>query len=98
MGKWIDGEGSTPGAPTSQSVVLLGRPRAGLTSLKVTAAGAWQDDRTFQMQCRFYETPHHDTITCRFDGDRVIIEFLSSINQLYSVRETRPVLHGRIST
>jgi hypothetical protein len=72
-------------------------------ALKVAAEGAWNDDHTYEMQWRFYETPHHDTITCRFDGDQITIEFLSSIAEMVpaaarSEVEKRAVLKGHIST
>ncbi len=46
---------------------------------------------------QFYETPHHDTVTCRFDSDKVKIEFLSSVSEKLSAhKETRPALLGQI--
>ena len=49
------------------------------------------------MTWQFYETPHHDTVTCRFDSDKVKIEFLSSVSEKLSAhKETRPALLGQI--
>ncbi len=31
------------------------------------------------MMWRYNETPHHDNVTCQFDGDQVKIGFLSSV-------------------
>jgi CubicO group peptidase (beta-lactamase class C family) len=92
IGKWEDGVTDMPGVPPKFITVSDWRP------VKVTAAGSWKDEDTFEMQWRFYETPHYDTVTCRFDGDRVRIEFLNSIAQFSEARipETRPVLKGRI--
>jgi CubicO group peptidase (beta-lactamase class C family) len=99
IGKWADGVTNMPGTPPKLSEIIAGSdPRP----LQVAAAGAWKDDNTFEMRWRFYETPHHDTVTCRFDGDGVRIEFLNSITQLMGAHaeahpETRPVLIGRLS-
>jgi hypothetical protein len=50
------------------------------------------------MVWRFIETPHHDTVTCHFDGDSVRVEFLNSLTQLSaSHKEKRPAIEGRLS-
>jgi hypothetical protein len=50
------------------------------------------------MTWRFIETPHHDTVTCRFTGDTVSIEFMNSVTQHSpSHKETRPLLTGRLA-
>jgi hypothetical protein len=73
--------------------------RAGINKSKVAASGTWKDDQTFEMTWRFIETPHHDTVTCRFSGDEVKVEYLNSIAQLSPARkEERPPLIGRISS
>lgn len=40
----------------------------------VAASGAWIAPDTYMMQLCFYETPHAATITCRFDGNRLIYD------------------------
>ena len=42
------------------------------------------------MTWRYYETPHHDTVTCHFDGDAVRVEFLGSVAEKseHASRET----------
>jgi CubicO group peptidase (beta-lactamase class C family) len=87
--RWVDGETDLPGTPPKITVGDL-RP------VKIAARGTWQDENTWVMIWRYYETPHHDTVTCRFDGNNVKIEFLNSITQLSSSHpETRPALSGR---
>ncbi|HEX4119091.1 MAG TPA: serine hydrolase [Verrucomicrobiae bacterium] len=87
---WVDGVTSMPGTPPKITV-------GNLLPVKVAARGTWQDDNTWVMTWRYYETPHHDTVTCRFDSDGVKIEFLNSIAQKSSSHpEIRPVLTGRI--
>jgi hypothetical protein len=88
-GRWVDGQTAMPGTPPTltYSATGFGTP--------VAAAATWKSENTFEMTWRYYETPHHDTITCRFDGDKVRIEFLNSITQLSSShKEKRPVLEG----
>jgi CubicO group peptidase (beta-lactamase class C family) len=95
MGKWADGLTTMPGEPPA----LIPYNVHDRPPIRVAASGAWADDNTFEMQWRFYETPHHDTVTCRFSGSEVSIEFLNSITQALgpfrALRpETRPVLKG----
>jgi CubicO group peptidase (beta-lactamase class C family) len=85
MGKWVDGICNVPGTPPKITVGNL-RP------CKIAASARWKDDSTLEMIWRYYETPHHDTVTCHFDANNVAVEFLNSIPQH---KETRPVLRGR---
>lgn len=84
LGGWQDGICNVPGTPPKLTVGNL-RP------CKVAASGAWKDQHTFEMIWRYYETPHHDTVTCRFEGNNVTVQFTGS---LPGHTETRPVLHG----
>jgi CubicO group peptidase (beta-lactamase class C family) len=86
LGKWVDGECNMPGTPPKITVGDL-RP------CKIAAAAEWKDSNTFQMTWRYYETPHHDTVTCHFDGNNLTIQFQNSIP---GHPETRPILRGRI--
>jgi len=61
----------------------------------VAASGIWKDANTFEMLWRYFETPHHDTVTCRFDGDEVKISFLSSIAAMRNAKDGRPELAGK---
>jgi CubicO group peptidase (beta-lactamase class C family) len=88
MGKWVDGICNVPGTPPHISVGNL-RPS------KVAANARWKDADTLEMTWRYYETVHHDTVTCRFDGDTVTVTFLNSIPQPQH-KENRPVLHGKM--
>jgi hypothetical protein len=48
------------------------------------------------MVLRYYETPHHDTVTCRFEGDNVQIGFMNSMAQMSPApKDKRPVLQGQ---
>jgi CubicO group peptidase (beta-lactamase class C family) len=88
LGKWVDGVTNLPGIPPKITVGDL-RP------CKISASGAWRDENTFEMIWHFYETPHGETVTCRFDGDKVKVEFVTSIAQKNSKNPTpRLVLAG----
>jgi CubicO group peptidase (beta-lactamase class C family) len=92
MGKWETGETTMPGTPQRLTVGPTG------IKSKVAASGTWKNDNTFEMTWHFFETPHHDTITCSFEGDQVSVEFLSSVPQLMPNRkEKRPVLRGQLA-
>jgi hypothetical protein len=80
---------------------LLPAPRliagGGQMVSKIAASGRWKDDATFEMTWRFCETPHHDTVTCHFEGDKIKIEFMNSITQMNPARkDKRPVLQGQL--
>jgi hypothetical protein len=87
-GRWVDGITNMPGTPPKFLAVADPRP------VKVAAAGAWKDGKTFQMQWRFYETPHFDTVTCRFEGDELRIEFMNDV--IESFNGDASVLRGRL--
>jgi CubicO group peptidase (beta-lactamase class C family) len=97
LGKWVDGVTDMPGSPPRTRELaspVADRP----LQLKVAGASAWPSEQTLEMHWRFYETPHHDKVVCRFDGDSVQIEFANSITMLNAAShpETRPVLKGRV--
>jgi hypothetical protein len=67
---------------------------------KVAVAGAWKDAQTFEMQWRYYETPHYDTVTVHFIERRIEVSFLNSLTRMSSTlhAETRPMLKGIASS
>jgi len=87
---WVLGETDMPGTPPKLTVGPLGPVS------KVAAGGTWKDDQTFVMTWHFYETPHHDTVTCRFEGNKVSVQFLNSVTEkMPAHKETRPILQGQ---
>ena len=95
FGKWQRGETALPGTPPR--LISGGAARPG-TPFKIAAAAAWQDGNTLELMLRYYETPHHDTITCRFEGDAVQITFMNSMAAMSAnPKDSRPVLHGVLS-
>ena len=93
LGRWKLAETALPGTPPR--LVSGGAPKAVVKS-KVAIAGAWKDDKTFEATLRYYETPHHDTIMCRFEDGKVTVNFMNSIAAMGSnPTDKRPVLRGR---
>jgi hypothetical protein len=94
VGRWQRGETALPGTPPR--LISGGAPKSGMNA-KLAASGAWTDDNTFQMVMRYYETPHHDTLTCRFDESSVQISFMNSMAQMSPTpKDKRPVLEGKL--
>jgi CubicO group peptidase (beta-lactamase class C family)/predicted glycoside hydrolase/deacetylase ChbG (UPF0249 family) len=62
---------------TRKGPYLVARAKANLTGLspfKVAAAYRWQDEKTLVATLRYFESPHHETITLRFNGEEVKME------------------------
>lgn len=92
--RWERGTTALPGTPPR--IIAGGAPAPG-TSHPLVASGTWKDERTLEMMWRYIETPHHDLVSCRFDGDAVEITFQSSISRMRNAKDSRPVLRGRIT-
>jgi hypothetical protein len=90
LGEWRLGDTAMPGTPTKLGAGTLATPLR-----KVAASAAWLDASTLELTWRYLEFPHRDTVTCRFDADRVTLSFLSSITVLGRAAPTRPTLTGR---
>ena len=75
-----------------------GESEATLVGNRVRAAfGTWTDPNTFVMTWSFIKTPHSDTVTCHFDGEKVRLKFKSSIEAKAPNRGVaRPVLEGQL--
>ena len=96
IGRWERGETALPGTPPR--LISGGAPPKG-TKSKVAASGTWLDENTFEMMWRYYETPHHDTVTCRFKDNGVQIAFMNSMAQMSpSPKDGRTALRGRLAT
>jgi hypothetical protein len=92
--RWQRGEAALPGTPPR--LVSGGAPKPG-TKHPLVASGTWKDAQTFELTCRYIETPHHDTVTCRFDGDQVQVSFMSSIAAMNAnPHDSRPALRGKV--
>jgi CubicO group peptidase (beta-lactamase class C family) len=74
-GKWITGETTKPGPN------LLSRAKAhfaGLPPPKVAGCYGWKDSNTLELVLRYIESPHKETITCRFDQNKIAIDIKNS--------------------
>ncbi len=95
FGQWQSGETALPGTPVR--LISGGAPPAG-TLHPVTSAGGWTDDQTLRLKWRYIESPHHDNVVCRFDGDQVQITFTNSIAAMAGKsKDERPVLQGKLT-
>jgi CubicO group peptidase (beta-lactamase class C family) len=93
FGRWRTGETALPGTPPR--LISGGAPKPGTRS-KVAAAAAWKDGRTLELVLRYIETPHRDTITCRFEDGAARISFMNSIAAMGpKPKDSRPDLVGR---
>ena len=86
---WQRGATALPGTPPR--LISGGAPKPG-TPAKIAASAAWKDPNTLELLLRYYETPHHDKLHCRFDGDKVDIEMIASIGAV-----KRPILQGQLA-
>lgn len=95
LGQWQRGETRIPGTPPR--LISGGRPSVPPLS-KVAAACAWKDANRLEMVWRYYETPHHDTVTCAFDGDNLTISFVNSLASMNGkTKDTREPLTGKVA-
>ncbi len=93
VGQWRLGETALPGTPPR--LISGGAPPQG-TKSKLAASGTWVDPKTFVIVFRYYETPHHDTVTCNFDDNQVRITFMNSMAQMSArPKDRRPLLQGK---
>ncbi|MGA0556241.1 serine hydrolase domain-containing protein [Larkinella sp. VNQ87] len=92
LGRWAEGITDLSTIPLK----LVATPVPNETKTKLAASGAWSDENTFTMTWRFIETAHYDTVTCRFSGDDLKLEFRRSLAILTNGKDPRPVLEGKL--
>jgi hypothetical protein len=71
-GHWINGETSMLGPN------LLFDAKAyhvGLPPDKVAGSFSWKEDKTLELVMRYIESPHTETIVCKFDKDKISVGF-----------------------
>jgi CubicO group peptidase (beta-lactamase class C family)/predicted glycoside hydrolase/deacetylase ChbG (UPF0249 family) len=69
--------------------------RIGLPPFKISGSYAWKDEKTLELLVRYIESPHHETITCTFEGDYATVEFRNSFNA--PTRSSRAVLRKAVA-
>ena len=99
LGSWRDGYTELPGTPP-QWEELIGVDPSPRHPAKVAVAGAWKDAQTFEMQWRYYETPHFDIVTVHFTERHIEVSFQNSLTLMSTALHTerRPVLEGVASS
>jgi CubicO group peptidase (beta-lactamase class C family) len=69
-GQWIPGETSMP----CPNLLLRAKAHhAGLAPDKVEGSFGWKDDNTLELVLRYIESPHTETIDCKFDKDKISV-------------------------
>ena len=91
LADWLESMTELPTAPLK----LTGTYGKDGIPTRLAAAGAWTDPNTFTIALRFVETAHYDTLTCRFEGEGVQLQFRSSLSILNNAKDKRPPLTGK---
>jgi CubicO group peptidase (beta-lactamase class C family)/predicted glycoside hydrolase/deacetylase ChbG (UPF0249 family) len=77
-GKWEKGETTRYGP----NLVARARGnRLGLPTFKVAGSYNWKDNKTLELNLRYIESPHTETIRCSFEGEYVSLDFENSFNK-----------------
>jgi len=63
----------------------------------VAAAFGWQTDNTLVLTWRYIETVHGETFTCVFEGDKLTIKPLFSVNRLQGKPDDRADITGKMA-
>ena len=86
-GEWIRGETAKhgPNLASSEKVSFTS-----VSTFKVAGGFRWQDENTLELILRYIESPHTETLVCRFDKKKIEVEFQSSNN----FGRNNPVLKG----
>jgi CubicO group peptidase (beta-lactamase class C family) len=63
----------------------------------VAASYGWQNENTLLLTWRYIETVHGDSFTCVFDGGKVTIKPLFSVNRLQGKKDDRDDIVGNIN-
>lgn len=92
INRWAERESTFPTTPLKLVPTLT----PGEHQTLVAATGTWPDANTFLMTWRFIETAHYETVTCRFAGDTVSVEFENSLAKINKTKDPRPVLQGKL--
>jgi CubicO group peptidase (beta-lactamase class C family) len=69
-GQWITGETTLHGP----NLLLLAKAHfVGLPPAKVAGSFSWKDENTLELVLRYIESPHTETITCKFDKNKILV-------------------------
>ncbi|HVM88266.1 MAG TPA: serine hydrolase [Puia sp.] len=76
-GKWQHGETSLPGPALGEAGM---EDRSMLYPAKVEGSYSWKDRQTLQLMLRYIESPHSETFTCVFDGNKLSMQIAKSLD------------------
>jgi CubicO group peptidase (beta-lactamase class C family) len=76
LGRWSQGD-TTFAPPT---LVVTDKVKAPDHS-KYTGSAIWKTDNTLELRWQFIETPHHDRVTCQFDGNKIKVALKTSLGE-----------------
>lgn len=65
--------------------------RKGLPPFKIAGAYSWKDDHTLELTLRYIESPHTETIVCKFSDNGVSMDFINLMN----VNQQRAMYTGK---
>lgn len=78
-GNWITGETTLPGP----DLLLTAKAHfVGLPPARVAGSFGWKDDNTLELILRYIESPHTETITCRFEKNMLALGLHYSIGAI----------------
>ncbi|HSN50339.1 MAG TPA: hypothetical protein VLR52_03830 [Bacteroidales bacterium] len=70
-GKWAEGETTLLGP----NLLMAAKAHfVGLGPSKVAGSFAWNDEKTLELVLRYIESPHSETIICKFDGNKIAMD------------------------
>lgn len=71
-GQWINGETTLRGP----DLLLLAKAHfVGLPPARIAGSYGWKDENTLELVLRYIESPHTETITCKFDTKNISLYF-----------------------
>ncbi len=88
-GKWKEGETNRAGPSVLAAAI---ENTSMIYPTKVATSYTWQDEQTLQLVFRYIESPHTETLLCRFDGDEAEI----SVSHSFVSQKPLFVLKGAI--
>jgi CubicO group peptidase (beta-lactamase class C family) len=74
-GEWIKGETTLLGP----NLLLLAKAHfEGLPPSIVAGSFGWKDENTLELVLRYIQSPHTETINCKFDNNKILVDFHNS--------------------
>jgi hypothetical protein len=82
-GKWAFSETERRGP------YLVARAKNSLTGLppfKVACAYRWLDDGALELTLRYLQSPHTETLVCRFNGEQIAIDVETGVRPAFKIQ------------